>query len=103
MLTFPELETRLRECAELHEQDVAAAPDLNRRILARVAITPTLAAAASMGWARRPADAVPGRRRRRRRPGRRSPFPHHGWGRPLATDVATADRPGGGGGHHLLP
>ena len=45
MLTFPELETRLRECAELHEQDVAAAPDLNRRILARVAITPASKAA----------------------------------------------------------
>jgi photosystem II stability/assembly factor-like uncharacterized protein len=41
MLTFPQLETRLRECAELHERDVAAPRDLNRRILARVAITPT--------------------------------------------------------------
>jgi len=45
MLTFRELETRLQECAELHEQDVAAAPDLNRRILARVAITPASKAA----------------------------------------------------------
>lgn len=45
MLTFQELETQLRQCAELHERDVAAAPDLNRRILTRVAITPRSEAA----------------------------------------------------------
>lgn len=39
MVTLPELETRLRECAGLHEREVPAAPDLNRRIMARVAIT----------------------------------------------------------------
>jgi photosystem II stability/assembly factor-like uncharacterized protein len=39
MITFPELETRLRECAELHEREVPAVPDLNRRILARAAVT----------------------------------------------------------------
>jgi photosystem II stability/assembly factor-like uncharacterized protein len=39
MVTFSELETRLRDCAELHEREVPAAPDLNRRIMARVAIT----------------------------------------------------------------
>src|ERR1700737_3628908 len=38
MVTFSELETRLRDCAELHEREVPAAPDLNRRIMARVAI-----------------------------------------------------------------
>src|SRR5437660_12230137 len=45
MLTFPKLETRLRECAELHERETGAPPDLNRRILARVAITPASEAA----------------------------------------------------------
>lgn len=40
MVTYPELEANLRECAELHEQEVRAAPDLNRRIMARLAITP---------------------------------------------------------------
>jgi photosystem II stability/assembly factor-like uncharacterized protein len=39
MVTFPELETRLRECAALHERELPAAPDLNRRIMARVAVT----------------------------------------------------------------
>lgn len=40
ILATSELENRLRDCAELHARDVPVVPDLNRRIIARLQMTP---------------------------------------------------------------